>query len=225
MAEQVPLEVIQIDPKDLKLLDKNAQYMDKQEYDNLVNNLKNDKALTSTPLVHKEEDGSLLVLSGNHRTQASIEAGLNEITILLTKGLTEEHKLALQLSHNSLIGKANTVVLKELYDQLKTLEGKAFSGLSDSMFQEMNKQLASISGIRLDYKEVVFLFLPEEIEKIDRIMETMEGRRPDQIRLVCLEDYPDFFEKITAIKKTQNIKNNATAFLAMLDMINIEEAE
>lgn len=225
MADKIPLEVVAVDPRSLTLLEKNAQYMDKQEYDNLVANVRQDGVLTSTPLVHQEDDGTLLVLSGNHRTQAAIEAGLDEIMMMLCKGLSEEHKLALQLSHNSLVGKSNTVILKELYDELTTLEGKAFSGLSDSIFQEMNKQLASISGIRLDYKEVTFLFLPEEIEKIDKIMEILESGTPDEVRLVSLKDYDQFFEKITSVKKTQNIKNNATAFLAMLEFVTVEDRE
>ena len=59
------------DPSAIKLLDKNARYMSHEMFENLVSNIKRDGGLSSLPLCYREPDGSLLVLSGNHRVQAS----------------------------------------------------------------------------------------------------------------------------------------------------------
>ena len=74
--------VIQIDPRELKLLKLNARYMRHEEYQRLVANIKRDGQLTSAPFACKDGD-KYLVLSGNHRTQAAIAAGLKSIPALL----------------------------------------------------------------------------------------------------------------------------------------------
>jgi len=219
MAQKIPFEIIHVDPRELTLLKKNARYMEKTEYDRLVDNIKRDGCLTSSPLVHFEEDWTMLVLSGNHRTMASIDAGLKEIPIILTWGLSADHKKALQLSHNAIAGKDNQEILKQLYLEIESLEEKAFSGLNDRMFQEMQAQIASISAMKIDYREAVFLFLPEELERIDAVLEQLMAGRTDAVRLASLADHQRFFTRIAEIKRTDNIKNNATAFMLMLDIV------
>lgn len=49
---------------ELKLMEKNAHYMDPDEFTRLVNNIKKDGVLTSLPVVYRGT-----VLSGNHRTR------------------------------------------------------------------------------------------------------------------------------------------------------------
>lgn len=98
-------EIIKINPKDIKLLKLNARYMKPQEYQKLVANIKKDGQLTSVPFCYYNEKNEIEVLSGNHRVMASIDAGLNEIEIMICKNnLTKEQALAIQLSHNSICG-------------------------------------------------------------------------------------------------------------------------
>lgn len=95
--------IIQIDPRELKLLQLNARYMRHEEYQRLVANVKRDGQLTSAPFACKDGD-KYLVLSGNHRTQAAIAAGLETIPCIVTDDeLSEDQKISIQLSHNSLV--------------------------------------------------------------------------------------------------------------------------
>jgi hypothetical protein len=64
------------DPKAIKLLNKNARYMSHEMFENLTANIKRDGGLASIPLCYREPDGGLLVLSGNHRVQAAVNAGI-----------------------------------------------------------------------------------------------------------------------------------------------------
>lgn len=45
------------------------------------------------------------VLSGNHRVQASVEAGIERILVMIIEeDLTRSQAVAIQLSHNALVG-------------------------------------------------------------------------------------------------------------------------
>lgn len=72
-------KVIQVDPKTLKLLEVNARFMRHEEFQRLVANVKQDGQLTSAPFAARNPDGTYEVLSGNHRVQAAIAAGLESI--------------------------------------------------------------------------------------------------------------------------------------------------
>ena len=71
---------LEIDPREIKLLETNARYMKHEEFNRLVENIRRDGKLTSTPFLCKDDDDRWLCLSGNHRTRAAIEVGLPTIT-------------------------------------------------------------------------------------------------------------------------------------------------
>ena len=75
---------LEIDPREIKLLETNARYMKHEEFNRLVENIRRDGKLTSTPFLCKDDDDRWLCLSGNHRTRAAIEVGLPTITCLAT---------------------------------------------------------------------------------------------------------------------------------------------
>lgn len=72
-------KVIHVDPKTLKLLEMNARFMRHEEFQRLVANVKKDGQLTSAPFAARNADGTYEVLSGNHRVQAAIAAGVESI--------------------------------------------------------------------------------------------------------------------------------------------------
>jgi len=102
----------------LKYLDANPRYMTPGQFKRLVENLKHDGVLTSAPLVYKGE-----VLSGNHRVQAAIEAGITEADIIeIISELTEQQKKAIALSHNSISGQDNLSLLQDYYESLDSFK-------------------------------------------------------------------------------------------------------
>ena len=102
---------------DLKLLAKNARYMAEPEFNRLVENLRRDGVLTSLPLVYRGE-----VLSGNHRVQAALKAGILTADVIeIETELSEEQQRAIQLSHNALTGKDDPNLLREIL-QIRTAE-------------------------------------------------------------------------------------------------------
>ncbi|NMB82897.1 MAG: ParB N-terminal domain-containing protein [Ignavibacteria bacterium] len=105
---------------DLKFIERNFRFMDQKTFSALVSNIKKDKFLTSTPLVMKKDD-DYIIISGNHRVKACIDAGIDEIYCIVFDYLnvTEDDILRLQISHNLLSGKDDINILEELYNQIK----------------------------------------------------------------------------------------------------------
>lgn len=123
------------DPRSLTLLEVNAHFMTKEKFDALVDNVRRDGVLTSVPLVYSDPDtGVETVLSGNHRTKASIEAGLQEIPVLvINEKLSRQQQIAIQLSHNSIFGEDDPDTLSMLYEELDDVDWRSYSGLDDKV--------------------------------------------------------------------------------------------
>jgi hypothetical protein len=223
MARKLDVKTYEIDPRTLRLLSKhdNARYMTAAEFKRLVENLKRDGTLTSSPLIYREdlEDPNCrpVVLSGNHRTEASIEAGLETITVMeIMTRLTPEEQRAIQLSHNAIAGQDDLSRLFELYDALPFTE-KQYSGLTDDAFEglpKLNLEALTIGSVR--YQEVSLMFLPSDVagfeEGLKRLQE-LAKRHP--VFVARVEDFDQLFDAIVAVKQAKNVFNTALAFNAM----------
>lgn len=221
------VEQLSIDPRKLKLLDKNARRMPARQFNQLVDNVKRDGALTSAPLVHRV-DGDLLVLSGNHRVKAAIAAGLGSVLVLEIVGeqLTAERIVALQLSHNALVGEDDQNILKELYDALDVLD-KRYSGLTDEDFGTLDSlDLAKLTIGAPKYEEVHLMFLPEDHEIFKDLMEKLGKGAAKTTRFVGkIDDYKRFEDTLVAVQDTLNIHNQAMAIFAMAELAAEKLAE
>ena len=213
----VETEIIKINPRDIKLLKVNARYMKPDEYQRLVANIKKDGQLTSVPFCYYNENNEIEVLSRNHRVMASIDAGLNEIKVMISKTkLTKEQALAIQLSHNSICGQDDEELLKKLYGQLEDLEFKEYSGLTDDFFNFCKEVEKDLKVPNLSYQALNLLFCPEELEEIKQVLVSISDLINSNHIISNMKDYDEYLETSTAISKCLNIKNPSTTFLAMI---------
>jgi hypothetical protein len=221
IAQGKPYTLEVVDPATLKLLDKNARYMAQETFANLTNNIKVDGDLTSFPLCYREPDGKLLVLSGNHRTQAAIHAKVKEtIVLVLTRELSREERVARQLSHNAISGKDDPVILKDLWDEIKELDLKMYAGLDSEILKELDKmQFVAITEAVPDFKQMVLLFLPEEVEELKKVLEDADTLfTGDENVVVSRLHYDRVFKLVVEIKDKYGIVNNPTAFMKIVEL-------
>ena len=212
-------------PGDLKLLEKNARYMKAEQFQALVENVKQDGNLSSLPLCYREKDGRLRVLSGNHRIMAARQAGVEQVLVMVVADeKDEDQRLAIQLSHNAIAGQDDLVILKELWESIKDVQAKIYAGLDSETVKALQGiQFAAITEQRLRYKLTSFLFLPEELEDLDALLkETAEAFAGDAVYLAHLHTFDAFFELVVRVKKHCKIKNSAAAFLKLMDLARIE---
>lgn len=228
LSELLPYKLHLSKAEEIDFLEKNARYMTKEQFSSLTNNIKHDGGMTSLPLCYRQKSGKLLVLSGNHRIKAAIEAGFPEFLVLLIdKPLTRDEQIAIQLSHNSLQGQDDEQILKELWQEINTLSSSVYSGLSSELIEKLQAaDFIPISEQRPLYKEISLLFLPEEIENmtgtLDGIIELAKNKITFAGRLT---EYASLLDGIIAVKQNQKIINSTLAFFALAQAIETYLAE
>lgn len=101
----------------------NAQEMSQEDFKRLVKNIKEDGALTSTPLLMDQEGKSKkMCISGHHRIRAAIKAGLLGADCMVISEVPESTRIRLQLAHNDIHGNPNEEILKILQKQLDDVD-------------------------------------------------------------------------------------------------------
>lgn len=207
---------------DLQFLQKNAHYMDPDEFARLVANIKADGVLTSLPVVYRGT-----VLSGNHRTQAAIKAGLEESDVIeIINELTADEQLAIQLSHNSIKGKDDSNILRELYASINSLDLKLYSGLTDDDFKITDVEVQTLSFVQPTYEDMVIAFLPEEKNLFIEALEKIGKKAKDRLIIAGrISDFDLLFNAVINAKSKLNIINTAEALktVAELALQKLEE--
>lgn len=213
-------------PKDIKLLPKNARYMEKRSFDQLTDNIRGDGFLASVPLC-VEEEGSLLVLSGNHRVKASIEAGIELILVIVDKrSMSHSQKVAIQLSHNAIAGQDDEAILASLWGEIDNINAKLYAGLDSKMIEKLeNEKYMAFNPAQIPTKQMVFWFIPGEIEKIEAIFEEGTLTAGDSTHVVSHETYGRLVDLIIKVKKKENIKNSALALQRVVEIAEMKIKE
>lgn len=214
--------IARVDPRTLTLLEVNARFMTQPEFARLVDNVKRDGCLTSVPLVCVEPDGSWLVLSGNHRTQAAVAAGLNDIDVMVIDApLDEARKIALQLSHNSIAGQDDPAVLASLYEKIDDIDWRAYSGLDDKTLDLLvDTEVPAMAEANLDFATLTVLFLPNELddakETVEEALRFCTGA--DETWAARLADHDRILDLIDVTGKAHDVRNIAAGLTLLLDL-------
>lgn len=225
-GEDLRLQVV--DPRSIKLLSKNARYMAKPVFDQLSKNVGGDGNLESTPLCHTLSDGSLEVLSGNHRVQAAIEAGLQKVLVLvIPQELPASQKVAKQLSHNAIAGEDDKQILASLWKDISSIEDKLYSGLDSRMVEELEKiNFSAFSAVQIRSEKIVLWFLPEEVEDFDQLLDQdADVFTANEVYTAALAKYQDLFDMLVKVKRVRNIKNTAVAMMWLIDQLKEHVAD
>lgn len=224
LNQQIPgpfkLAVVPVDQ--LEFLEKNARFMRYETFRNLVDNIKRDGGLSSVPFCWKTPEGKYRILSGNHRVKAAIEAGFDRVLVMYTdRPLSRQEQVAIQLSHNALVGEDDPVLLRELYNEIEDLTLKYYSGLDDKLLKQLEPvDIGPLADVHLDYRAVTFLLLPEER---DRLLEAFEKARKleslaGDVVVARLADYDRLMDAQDKVMASYNIHNGATALMLILDI-------
>ncbi|WP_279059676.1 ParB N-terminal domain-containing protein [Bilophila wadsworthia] len=166
-----------MDPKDISLLKKNARILKKDVFQQLTANIGRDKRLSSVPLCHRLSDGRVEVLSGNHRVQASVEAGIERILVMIIEeDLTRSQAVAIQLSHNALVGEDDPALLAELWAEIEDIAAKTYAGLSSDVVEKLDKiDLTSFTTPQVSTRTMTFAFVDSEAERLNAVLDDLDG--------------------------------------------------
>jgi hypothetical protein len=203
---------------DLTLLEKNARFMRGATFARLVANIKADGCLTSVPLVG-HVDGKLLVASGNHRVPAAMKAGIEEADVLeILTPLTRAQFVALQLSHNAVVGEDDPNILQSLYAELD-FGWKEYSGLTDDAFKVEDLDTSVLRVGQPFYEELQIFFLPADAAIFTTLLAKIAKSKAAVTRLVgAYADFDQFFQGLLAVKHATGVHNTAVALRMMAEL-------
>jgi hypothetical protein len=220
LGDVTPYKLAVVPPADIQGVEKNAHYMPKRVYDQLRANVERDKNLSSLPFCWRKPDGSFVALSGNHRSRIAAEVGVPLVMILYTdEDLSRPQQVAIQLSHNSLVGLDNPTTLRELWDEVNVLDWKIYTGLDDGLLKTIEPvAVTKINEEPLRFEEMHMLFLTPEIERIEATLKAL-GASTKKRLAAQYADFDRFFETLLTFKEASGIVNSATAFMAMIEIV------
>ncbi len=209
-----------MDPKEISLLKKNARILKKDVFQQLTANISRDKRLSSVPLCHRLSDGRVEVLSGNHRVQASIEAGIERILVMIIEeDLTRSQAVAIQLSHNALVGEDDPTLLAELWAEIDDIAAKTYAGLSSDIVEKLDKiELTSFTTPQVSTRAMTFAFVESEAEHLNTVLDDLDRLPAKEIWLADVKQFGRFFDLLEATKKTFEVRNASLAMLKLMEL-------
>jgi hypothetical protein len=208
--------MVRRDPKRLTRLPVNARFMAHEEYQRLVDNVRRDGCLTSVPLLYagagEYAEGEELILSGNHRCDAAVDAGLAEIdAMVIDQKLDKAQLVAIQLSHNAIAGQDDPATLKQLYDEIDDVDWRSYAGLDDKELELLDKvDLEGLSEANLDFQTITVVFLPSELDSARAALEAA-GKFGDGAWLAAYRDYNTTLDALASVHAAHKVGNIATA--------------
>jgi hypothetical protein len=217
-------EIALVAPEDCIGQKKNARYFTPEKFQQLVKNIKRDGRLESVPLVYRADGAEkYTIISGHHRVEAAKEAGLAQILVFLTTPESRDEIVSKQIAHNELAGKDDAMILAELFGEIQDMDLRLATGLNDAIAKISYASLNFHIG---EFKEMVLLFLPEQIEELDAAMQEIAtatlADKNSTVRLASLNDYEKFTATLRQLKKVENIKSNATAVMRMAELAQLQ---
>lgn len=214
-----------VNPKDLVFLKENARYFKRETFRQLRENIQNDQKLSSVPLCYKLEDGKYEIISGNHRVRASIDAGLEKILVLvITEELSKSKRIAMQLSHNALVGEDDESILASLWEQIDSINDRLYAGLDSNAIKELSDDIefVNFSTPQVSTHLVTFAFSDGETERLSQIVDELENavKKSAFVLVGMKEQYEPFMKIVADIKHAEKIKDSS---LAMVKLLSIAE--
>ena len=211
-----------VDPRRLELLKENARYFKKETFRQLVANVAADRRLSSMPLCYADPHaGQKIILSGNHRVKAAVEAGIAVILVLtITEDLSRSQQIAIQLSHNALVGQDDAGILGRLWSQIEDINTKLYAGLSSANMKEIEDvKLVSFSAPSVATKSLAFAFTEYERDLLEQVMEELSRIHANETFVFPFEQFQDFFQLVQNVKARKNIKNGSMAMVKILEIV------
>ncbi|MBQ3060465.1 MAG: ParB N-terminal domain-containing protein [Desulfovibrio sp.] len=209
-----------VQPSSLVILAKNARVFDKGTFQQLTANIRQDGRLSSVPLCWRQPDGSLEVLSGNHRVQAAIEAGVEQILVMVIEcDIPKARRIAIQLSHNALVGSDDPTILAELWAEIDDIEAKLYAGLSEEQARKLEKiDLVGFTTPQIFTRTISLAFIDTEMAHFNDVLEQLSHLPVDEVRVAALADFDRFFAALEGVKQRFDMRNNSLAILKMCEL-------
>lgn len=201
--------------------DMNANSMTEQEFATLCDNI-GISGLSSVPTCYKKEDGRYTLISGHHRIKACRKLNYKEVGILYVdeSDLTNDERIAIQLSHNSLHGSDDASILKKLFSQIKTIEFKKFAHIEIDEIGNIDTSAIAVIPMKETYSIGIILYQNSK-EAFDELVGDIRemSKKSDVLLLADGDKNEDTFMSLQEeIRSKYEIKSTSVAFAKILEL-------
>lgn len=210
----------------IDLVEKNAHFMAQDTFRQLIANIKRDGQLTSVPFLVEHNTGRYTVISGNHRVQAAKMAGIIKASFIVVHedDITKDEILAIQLSHNSIVGQDDSEILKELLEEITDIAMKEYAHISNEILDAVKDVDYVIDMPNNEIVPVTLMFVDTNKFKFDELMETLDTLTPRELEnttLVNIETLKKLNDTTSKIGQKYGIKSQALSICKMIELVNI----
>ncbi len=213
------LIIAKVAASNIREQDINARIMKTEMQKQLTDNIKKRGQLESLPFCAlTQNDTRIEIISGHHRICSGKEAGLKEFYVILdVSGLNRSKITAKQIAHNAIAGFDDQSTLKELVKFLDDVDDMIESYAGKDMLAELNEHIDKyISPVmNFDWKNIALMFLPHQIDDLNKLVEAVKRLSPDYIGVSGIEEYKPFLEALAKFQNFADIKNIGAAVHAM----------
>lgn len=218
-------KIEEVEISQIRLIEKNARYMEQSDFRALVENIKRDGELSSVPFCVKYADGHFTVVSGNHRVEAARMAGLTIIPVMyvLEQETSNDEIRAKQLSHNSISGKDDPEIIKQLLDEIRDVAFKEYAHISNEILDAVKDIDYTVEMPNNEVVPVTLMFVDTSKASFDRILEELENYTPRELENTILMDmdYMKRLNEVTAkVSSKYKIKAQALSLCKMVELVD-----
>lgn len=202
---------------DVREQDINARIMKPEMMKQLTDNIRKRGQLESLPYCALTD--KIEIISGHHRFRAAREAGMKEVIVILDiSGLNRSQIAAKQIAHNAISGFDDNDVLKEIAKMISDVDDMLESYIGKDILEEPMAEIDKLLSptVSFDWKNVVFAFLPHQINDLEKLVKAIETQKPEFIGAANIEQYKEFMETLSKFQGFSNIKNVGAAIHAMI---------
>lgn len=213
------------DKVDIGLIDEaemDANEMTGEDFATLCDNI-GKSGLSSVPCCYRKDNGRFVMISGHHRLRACKKLRYRTIGILWCdeKELSNDEIIAIQLSHNSLHGQANTSILKKLFEQIKSVDFKKFAHVNIDEIAPVSTEGISIYAMKENFVFSIILY-PDSFQNLDELYGDIreQARKSDALILADQTNEGLLMKLQSEIGKQYDIKSPTITFAKLLELAN-----
>lgn len=211
------LIIAKVKTADVREQDINARIMKPEMMKQLTDNIRKRGQLESLPYCALTD--RIEIISGHHRFRAAREAGMKDVIVILDiSGLNRSQIAAKQIAHNAISGFDDNDVLKEIAKMITDVDDMLESYIGKDILEEPMAEIEKLLSptVSFEWKNVVFTFLPHQIDDLEKLVKAIETQKPEFIGAANIEQYKGFMEMLSKFQTFSNIKNVGAAIHAMI---------
>lgn len=162
------------DIRKIKPNPKNPRFIKDEKFKKLVKSIQEfPEMLDLRPIV---VDSEMMVLGGNMRLKASIEAGLMEVPIIIAEGLTPDQKDEFIIKDNSSFGEWDWDLLANEWD-VKDLDDWGINFPKEWLLdpEEMSEEFSLPDGDRDPFQQMTFHLADEQAAQVKNALEDIKA--------------------------------------------------